>query len=345
MKRKTVAVALLAALVLGSCGDRESGQAAQGATKVKNAALVQNASASITLTATRAGSPSVTCSYVIGAATGCELPGVNGPGWTIGASLTATVGGETVEVLGAGQEAVVAPTSPAAPSPATTSFVVGAACNDNNAATTGDAIDATGRCVGPNALICSDGNPLTNDAADRQLGCTYSPVPDGTACDDGNPLTSPDLSLGTKCVSGTTSTTKAPPAPTTTKAPAPTTTTTTTTLPPTTTTTVNYGGRSFANANFNNQNLVGANFRGSRVFSSSFQSANLTRADFTSADVSRSIFVRANLTQANFTRAILLGADFTGADLTGAIFIGADLVGARLPLGFNCLASGARRCP
>ena len=345
MKRKTVAVALLAALVLVSCGDHENSRAIDGGAKVKNAALAQNASASITLTATRAGSPSVTCSYVVGAATGCELPGVNGPGWTIGASLTATVGGETVEVLGAGQQAVVAPTS--TPSPATTLFVVGAACNDNNAATTGDVIDRTGRCVGPNALICSDGNPLTSDVADPQLGCTYLPVPDGTACDDGNPLTSPDLSLGTKCVSGTTSTTKAPPAPTTTKAPAPTTTTTTTTttLPPTTTTTVNYSGRSFSNANFNNQNLVGANFRGSRVFSSSFQSANLTRADFTSADVSRSIFVRANLTQANFTRAILLGADFTGADLTGVVFIGADLVGARLPLGFNCLASGARRCP
>ncbi|MFM8389185.1 MAG: pentapeptide repeat-containing protein, partial [Actinomycetota bacterium] len=298
---KKVALLFVSCAVFGAaCGASENTVSREP--KTKNAALGVDASARITITATRAGSPTVSCSYAVGAATSCVLPKLEGRGWSIGASLSATVGAESVQVLGGGQTAVVAPTS-TTNGPATTVVAPGTLCDDGNAATTGDVI-IRGVCRGAGILNCDDNNPLTYDAADTAVGCVYTPVADGTPCDDGDPSTSPDGAINGRCAPGTTSTTKPLP-PTTIPA-------TTTTIPPTTTTTINYSGqnlrgRNFAGAQLINANLSGANLSGAVLTGANLTGANLTGANLGGANLSNAILSRANVMRTNFTGATVRG--------------------------------------
>lgn len=297
---KKVALLVISCAVFGAaCGASENTVSREP--KTKNAALGVDASARITITATRAGSPTVSCSYAVGAATSCALPQLEGRGWSIGASLSATVGAESVQILGGGQAAVVAPTSTTS-GVANTVVADGTLCNDGNAATSGDVM-VDGRCVGQN-IMCDDNNPLTIDAASVDSGCVYTPVADGTPCDDGDPSTSPDGAINGRCAPGTTSTTKPLP-PTTIPA-------TTTTIPPTTTTTINYSGqnlrgRNFAGAQLINANLSGANLSGAVLTGANLTGANLTGANLGGANLSNAILSRANVTRTNFTGATVLG--------------------------------------
>jgi len=181
-------------------------------------------------------------------------------------------------------------------------FRVGAACNDGDSATTGDAIGPTGRCAGVMTVNCDDRNPLTVDSFVQDRGCVNTPVVDGTPCDDGDAATAPDVALNGRCAPGTTSTTKPLP-PVSTAAP-----TTSTTIPPTTTTTINYAGQNLRNRNFSNALLINANLAG--------------------ADLRGVVLAGANLTGANLTGANLSGANLTGANLSGAIVTRANLLGA-----------------
>lgn len=302
MLKKSALLVLVCSCLGVACGQSESRVA--GDAKTKNAALVGGASARITITARRAGSEPVSCSYEVGAATSCALPQLAGEGWTIGVSLSATVGAETVQLLSGPQDGIASPTTTEPKTPVSAAFRVGAACDDGDGATTGDFIDATGRCRGSGYVNCDDRNPLTWDSFEQNRGCVNTPVADGTPCDDGDAATAPDVALNGRCAPGTTSTTKPLP-PASTAAP-----TTSTTMPPTTTTTINYAGQNLRNRNFSNALLINANLAG--------------------ADLSGVVLAGANLTGANLTGANLIGANLTGANLSGAIVTRANLLGANV---------------
>jgi len=294
MPKKSALLVLVFSCLGVACGESESRVA--GDAKTKNAALVGGASARITITARRAGSEPVSCSYEVGSATSCALPQLVGEGWTVGASSSATAGAETVQVPSGPQDATS--------TPATSAFQVGAACNDGDSATTGDTIGSTGTCAGVMTVNCDDRNPLTVDSFLQDRGCVNTPVVDGTPCDDGDATTAPDVALNGRCAPGTTSTTKPLP-PASTAAP-----TTSTTIPPSTTTTINYAGQNLRNRNFSNALLINANLAG--------------------ADLRGVVLAGANLTGANLTGANFTGANLTGANLSGAIVTRANLFGANV---------------
>ncbi|TFH21567.1 MAG: hypothetical protein E4H03_10355, partial [Myxococcales bacterium] len=58
---------------------------------------------------------------------------------------------------------------------------IGAACDDSNACTTGDACNALGACIGGAPLGCDDGSPCTTDSCDAVAGCNATPVDCGDA--------------------------------------------------------------------------------------------------------------------------------------------------------------------
>lgn len=278
----------------------------------------------------------------------------------------------------------------------------GGPCNDNNAATANDVI-VNGRCEG-RPVNCDDRNSATNDRADVQRGCVYTPRPDKSVCDDGDPLTSPDYVVSGVCVPGPSMTTSTRPASTTT--PSTTTVPLPTTTVPATTSTVNYSNNVVDGADFTGRIMIDGDFTGAQLRNASFVRANLyvarfaqavltgsnftdailrradfwngfspgarldrtnlTRADLRSADLRRvrldnSILTNADfsgsdLDLASFRDAILDGANFSGANLTGADLRGAqklvlatfsrtNMADARLPEGFDCVASGAVNCP
>ncbi len=64
-----------------------------------------------------------------------------------------------------------------------------APCNDGSICTVGDHCHL-GQCIGSSALVCSDGNPCTDDACDPKVGCTF--VFNTAACDDGSACTTGD---------------------------------------------------------------------------------------------------------------------------------------------------------
>lgn len=72
---------------------------------------------------------------------------------------------------------------------------IGSACNDGNACTTGETIQAgTCACGGGTAPSCDDGNASTTDACNVLTGCTHQAID----CNDGNACTAdaPDAVLG-----------------------------------------------------------------------------------------------------------------------------------------------------
>ena len=81
-------------------------------------------------------------------------------------------------------------------------FVPNAAdCNDANACTKGDKCSA-GKCVGPEALLCADDNPCTDDSCDPAQGCVYAL--NTAPCDDQDICTTGDhCHLGECIYSGT----------------------------------------------------------------------------------------------------------------------------------------------
>ncbi len=70
----------------------------------------------------------------------------------------------------------------------------GAACDDGDLCTLGDAC-AGGACAGGPPPLCLDGNPCTDDACDPLSGCVFAP--NDAPCDDGNACTT-----GDGCVDG-----------------------------------------------------------------------------------------------------------------------------------------------
>ncbi len=69
-----------------------------------------------------------------------------------------------------------------------------APCNDSNACTSADQC-ADGMCSGLVPVVCSDGNPCTDDGCDPQAGCTFKT--NSSPCDDNNTCTTGDV-----CVNG-----------------------------------------------------------------------------------------------------------------------------------------------
>lgn len=60
------------------------------------------------------------------------------------------------------------------------------ACDDHDACTTGESIQAAScTCGGGTPLSCDDGNPCTAEACDAATGCSNPPVADGTSCGSG----------------------------------------------------------------------------------------------------------------------------------------------------------------
>lgn len=79
----------------------------------------------------------------------------------------------------------------------------GSACDDGDACTAGEECAAGAKCKG-SPVLCTDGNPCTQDSCVSPGGCTYTPGNDGAACDaDGNKCTS-DLCSGGVCKQGAT---------------------------------------------------------------------------------------------------------------------------------------------
>jgi hypothetical protein len=72
-------------------------------------------------------------------------------------------------------------------------------CNDGDLCTYDDQCQI-GQCKGTKTLVCSDGNPCTDDACNPQVGCEF--VPNQELCDDGDSCTVGDHCLGGMCKPG-----------------------------------------------------------------------------------------------------------------------------------------------
>ena len=79
-------------------------------------------------------------------------------------------------------------------------LVDGTPCDDGSACSQGDQC-VSGGCLG-NPPSCDDGDPCTLDICDDEVGCDYSPAPDGVPCEDGDPCTAPDACLAGECQAG-----------------------------------------------------------------------------------------------------------------------------------------------
>ena len=73
-------------------------------------------------------------------------------------------------------------------------------CDDGDACTVGDAC-AGGTCTPRGERRCDDGNPCTDDACDKAVGCVATSVT-GRACDDGDLCTLGDTCVIGRCVAG-----------------------------------------------------------------------------------------------------------------------------------------------
>jgi hypothetical protein len=72
-------------------------------------------------------------------------------------------------------------------------------CNDGDDCVGPDSCTA-GVCKGQAPLKCQDGNPCTVDGCDKQGGCKWTAVADGSVCSDGNPCTTGDACASGACV-------------------------------------------------------------------------------------------------------------------------------------------------
>ena len=82
---------------------------------------------------------------------------------------------------------------------------VGTPCNDGKFCTTGDACDASGVCIGPDPLDCSEasGGCIEGACDEANDQCSGDPVPDGTPCNaDDNGCTDQDSCVAGDCVQG-----------------------------------------------------------------------------------------------------------------------------------------------
>ncbi len=79
----------------------------------------------------------------------------------------------------------------------------GAACDDGNVCSSGDACDATGTCQPGTPVSTDDGDDCTTDSCDPVAGITHTPAP-GAPCDDGDQCTAGDTcDAAASCVPGT----------------------------------------------------------------------------------------------------------------------------------------------
>jgi hypothetical protein len=72
-------------------------------------------------------------------------------------------------------------------------------CNDGDACTTADKCNS-GSCKGGAPLVCDDGKVCTDDACDKNKGCTFTN--NTVNCDDSNACTTSDKCLTGVCVGG-----------------------------------------------------------------------------------------------------------------------------------------------
>ena len=96
---------------------------------------------------------------------------------------------------------VVSTCDPASGQCQTTVLADGAACSDGDACTSGETC-TSGACVGGAPQPCQPEGPCTTPSCDSEVGCVYTPVPDGSLCSDGNPCTEGDSCAGGACASG-----------------------------------------------------------------------------------------------------------------------------------------------
>lgn len=76
----------------------------------------------------------------------------------------------------------------------------GTPCDDGDACTTGDILDAQCNCIPGTPTVCDDGNPNTTDSCDPAVGCQFV-CNIGAACDDGNLCTENDkIDASCNCV-------------------------------------------------------------------------------------------------------------------------------------------------
>ena len=73
------------------------------------------------------------------------------------------------------------------------------ACNDSNPCTMLDQCQQ-GVCLGPNSLLCDDGNACSADSCAPTSGCVN--LPQDATCSDGNPCTLGDKCAGSSCKAG-----------------------------------------------------------------------------------------------------------------------------------------------
>ncbi|MBU6241324.1 MAG: pentapeptide repeat-containing protein [Acidobacteria bacterium] len=93
-------------------------------------------------------------------------------------------------------------------------------------------------------------------------------------------------------------------------------------------------------------NLTRADVRRANMSGVRLDGSTLVDSDFSGADLELASLRDANVNGANFSEANLTGADLRGAsNIASARFAGANMSSARLPDGFDCVASGAQNCP
>ena len=93
-------------------------------------------------------------------------------------------------------------------------------------------------------------------------------------------------------------------------------------------------------------NLTRADVRRANLNGVRLDGSTLVNADFSGANLELASLRDANVNGANFSEANLTGADLRGvSNVVSARFGGAYMSGARLPDGFDCVASGAVNCP
>ena len=81
--------------------------------------------------------------------------------------------------------------------------IVGFACDDENACTSGDSCNDEGVCGGQENVDCDDGNSCTVDSCDPASGCVNEGLADGADCQDGSYCTVGEVCQNSVCVGGT----------------------------------------------------------------------------------------------------------------------------------------------
>jgi MYXO-CTERM domain-containing protein len=80
----------------------------------------------------------------------------------------------------------------------------GAACPDMNPCDGDEVCDGAGQCVPSIGPPCDDANACTVDGCTPSMGCTHTPVMDGSSCSDGDVCDGAETCVGGTCTAGMT---------------------------------------------------------------------------------------------------------------------------------------------